>query len=105
MNDLPFTVSAGAAEWIRQCFERAEKLQFASNLVPALVPCFRLVVKDVKGRETGSYSGDFLSLGWYPPETPADFNFTELSVLGLKIYVSPEAIERPERKGVGDRSR
>jgi hypothetical protein len=94
MTDLPFTVSSGAAEWIRQCLEFAEKHQVARNLVPAFAPCFKIAVRDAHGQVIASYSGDFLSLGWYAPETLADANFVELSVLGLKIYASPEALER-----------
>jgi hypothetical protein len=101
MDNLPFTISPAAANWIRNCIQKAAEHPVASSHVPALVLCSNSVSRNLLGEITDFHSGEFLNLGWYPPETPAKFNFVELSLVGLKIYASPEAIEEMKGKELG----
>jgi hypothetical protein len=93
MTAPPFNISPDATDWICRCFDYADRQQHARGLVPALVPCSKRVIRNALGEIVASYSGEFLSLGWYPPETFARLNFHEFSILGRVIFVSPEAMD------------
>jgi hypothetical protein len=99
MNSMPLLISPDASRWIVEKLEMAKREQPEySDLTPTLCFCIDYQNRYEDGQVFEWCPHPFFDIGWYPPDYVATQGFTELEILGRKVFARPDALEALENK-------